>query len=455
MLSLIYVWKDIVTARCAIEAGDRRTRASGLEYLDNLLKGSIRARVMPILEDATMDDQARRASVARKSRPRDLEDTLAQLVHDDDEIVAAAAIHFVEQRQLWSMVDDLEFVKGHRSSRERYVVEAALWALAARRLALHVPRDRWMEPMPTVELADRIRKIPLFDFVSVDELFRIADTGRQVRHEPGRELYHEGAPPDDVQFLLDGSVHVTSAAPSPDDNGPSFQVEAPAALAFEEILQGIPSPVTITAAHAAICLALGKDNFLTMLSDNIVVAKGLFRMLLDTPNARQWRTVYVPLRAEAVAPRNPPLQPLDKVLLLRQNPLLARATVNQLLDLVRITREVPLTAGTVLFDLSDEPSLYHIIEGEVLLEADGSAPIVARPGTTIGVAEVLASVPLGRRAVVTRAGQALRLTHDELFDVLADHIDLLQSLFSGLLTASQPSTRGEGTAAAVHRGIAV
>ena len=38
---------------------------------------------------------------------------------------------------------------------------------------------------------------------------------------------------------------------------------------------------------------------------------------------------------------------------------------------------------------------------------------------------------------MTRDGQALRLDHDELFDVLADHIDLLQGLFSGLLQANQ------------------
>lgn len=49
----------------------------------------------------------------------------------------------------------------------------------------------------------------------------------------------------------------------------------------------------------------------------------------------------------------------------------------------------------------------------------------------------LANVPLGRRATVTRAGQAVRLDHDELFDVLADHVDLLQGFFSGLLQANE------------------
>jgi hypothetical protein len=116
--------------------------------------------------------------------------------------------------------------------------------------------------------------------------------------------------------------------------------------------------------------------------------------------------------------------------------------VSQLLDLAGITREVALTAGSVLFIPSDKAVLYHVLDGEVRLDAaDGRDPVLAGPGCTIGVAEILAGVPVGRRATVTRAGQALRLEHEELFEVLADHIDLLQSLFSGLLTASRPGAR--------------
>ena len=202
------------------------------------------------------------------------------------------------------------------------------------------------------------------------------------------------------------------------------------------MLEGSPLRHTICAIDRAICLTLTRDQFLTMLSDNIVLAQGLFRMLLDTPKARRWRTVYTPPDIEP-ATRQSPLLPLEKVLLLRQNPLLARATVNQLLDLAAIAREVPLAAGSVLFTETDQPAVYHVLGGEVRLEAEAAVPIVAGPGSTIAVAETLAGVSLGRRATVTEAGQALRLDHDELFDVLADHIDLLQGLFSGLLQATQ------------------
>jgi hypothetical protein len=59
--------------------------------------------------------------------------------------------------------------------------------------------------------------------------------------------------------------------------------------------------------------------------------------------------------------------------------------------------------------------------------------MVAPPGATIGVADTLAGTASGWRATVTRDGQVLRLDRDELFSVLADHVDLMQGLFSGVL----------------------
>ena len=445
LLGLIYPWKDIAAARYTIEHRSGRTRASAIEYMDNLLGGAIRKRIMPIIDDLSIEEKVRHANLVLRSRPRDLEDTLAQLVHDDDPVVAASAIHFVEQRQLWSLAGDLEFAVAHHS-RADCVFEAATWALAAHRLS-GKHRDLWTDPLPVVELADRLRAISLFNFVSVDELFRIAGAARQECYEAGRELGHEGAAATDVQFLLTGAVRVSGG-----EDGAPRDVNAPAALAFEEVLEGRPLGHTIRAIDRTVSVALDGGEFLTMLSDNIVLAQGLFRMLFDVRAARHWRIAYTPPQAGQVVLRSLPLQPIEKVLLLRQNPLLGRATVNQLLDLVAISRETRLTAGSVLFAETDEPAVYYVLAGKVCLEssgADGADPIVAGPGSTIGLSETLAGVSLGRRATVTCDGQALRLEREELFDVLADHIDLLQGLFSGVLNASEAEARLDRSQAGV------
>jgi ATP:ADP antiporter, AAA family len=429
LLGLVYPWKDVAAARYTLAHGDPRARASALEYLDNLLGGAIRKRIMPILEDTPMDEKVRRANAILRTRPRDLEDTLAQLVHEHDEGLAAAAIHFVAHRRLWTLADDLEYVLAHRPG-DRYVVEAASWALAAHRLSrpgTGLPAD----PLPAVELVDRLRGIRLFDFVSVDEMFRIAGTGRQLIHSGGRELYDEGGHPDEVQFLLEGSVRLARA------DGQPTRLDAPASLAFEEMLEGSAVRHRITAVDRAVCLAFGGDQFLTMLSDNIVLAQGLFRVLLETPAVQRWRTVHAPRPGvELIAPRGDTMQPIEKVILLKQSPALARATMNQLLDVAGIMRETPLVRDAVLFTETDAPAIYYVLSGGVRLEADGTEAIDAGQGATIGLPETLAGVSLGRRAVVTREGQALRVDREDLFDVLADNIDLLQGLFAGLLRPS-------------------
>ena len=67
-------------------------------------------------------------------------------------------------------------------------------------------RELWLEPLPAAELAGRLRGLPLFASVTVDELFRIVSAARQVRHEPGTVLLQEGAVPAEHPPLLDGRV---------------------------------------------------------------------------------------------------------------------------------------------------------------------------------------------------------------------------------------------------------
>ncbi len=435
LLGLIYPPKDVAAARYTIEHSSGRARAGAIEYLDNVLTGALRKRLMPLIEDLSLEEKVRHANSVLKSRPRDLEDTLAQLVHDADQVIAASAIHFVDQRRLWSLAHDLEYSVAHHPPHD-FAFGAAAWALA-RHQALDRRVDLWAEPLPVVLLADRLRAIPIFDFVSVDELFRIADACRQSRHEAGREICREGTPATEVQFLLEGAVQLSCG------HGPSRDVAAPVALAFEEVLEGASLGHTIRAVDRTVTLALGGGELLTMLSDNIVLAQGLFRVLLDRPKVQPWRIVYTP-QAGVVGPRSFPPQPIEIVLSLRQNPLLRRATVKQLLDLVAITREVSLTAGHVLFGETDRPAVYQILTGQVVLEAERTDAVVAGPGCTIGLSETLAGVPLGRRVTVIETGQALRIERDELFDVLADHVDLLQGLFSGVLSANGLEARVTG-----------
>ena len=185
-----------------------RVRSRGIEYLDNLLEGEVRKRVMLLVDEMPAEERIRKGNVIYRTRARDVEDTVAQLLHDEDQSIASAAVLLVEERGMWSLADDLEHVLAHRDVRDQDVFEAASWALAANRVKAERRKQLWQEPLPAVELADRLRKVPLFDFTHVDELFRLARLGRQVRYEQGRAVCERGELAASIQFLLDGRVTV-------------------------------------------------------------------------------------------------------------------------------------------------------------------------------------------------------------------------------------------------------
>jgi CRP-like cAMP-binding protein len=207
------------------------------------------------------------------------------------------------------------------------------------------------------------------------------------------------------------------------------------------MLQGVPLRATVRAADVAIALSLTREEFLTLLSDNIELTHGLFKMLLDTrQRAGIGPVVRGQLPAEARRLAADGLQAIERVLLLQSSPLLQHATGDQLLRLAAIAREVPLAEGTILFGESENPAIYAVLSGELTVEAPGAAPMILSEGDTVGLYETLAAVPAGAQVTVTKSGIAMRIDRQALFDLLADDIELLQGIFDALLRvqAQQP-----------------
>ena len=91
LLTLIYPWQR--HRRRAVDARSTATRAAAPARPSTSTTsstGQLRKRIMPLLEDMPLDEKVRRGNVLLKTRPRDVEETLLQLINDDDQVVAAA-----------------------------------------------------------------------------------------------------------------------------------------------------------------------------------------------------------------------------------------------------------------------------------------------------------------------------------------------------------------------------
>jgi ATP/ADP translocase/HEAT repeat protein len=441
LLGLLYSAGDMRAAWLALERGDATARASAAEYLDNVLSGTLRKRVVLMVDEMPEDERVRRTNLLFRTRRRAADDALAQLIHDDDQILAACAIHFAAARGLGELADDIEYALAHRPARDWYVFEAASWALASASMSADERRARWLEPLPTIELADRLRRVALFDYVSVDELVRFAATARQVRYDRGRTVYGAGLVPDTLQVLIEGEVHFDDGA----------KITAPGPLAFEELLAGRPVPRSMQAADVAVTLSLNQDQFLTLLFDNIDVAHGLFRMAFKTGRGADWHGVVRGVLPEAASARaEDGLSPMERALLLQASPLSTGATSHQLLRLAMLAEEVPITPEAVLVNDGDDPDIYFVVSGSVALEPPGRPPLVASPGDAVGLFETLADVRTSGRVVGRSAGVALRIDGRDLFDLITADVELLQGLFGALLRFESAQAAVESTAPSTH-----
>ena len=421
LLGLIHSQSDISAVRHAIKDSDVKVRSRAIEYLDNLLDGDVRKRVMQLVDEMPAEERIRKGNVIYKTRVRDVEDTVAQLLHDEDQSIASAAILLVEARGMWSLADDIEHILAHRDVRDQHVFEAASWALAASRMKAERRKELWQEPLPGVELADRLRRVPLFDFTHVDELFRLARLGRQIRYETGRAIYGRGEAVTSIQFLLDGRVTLDDQA-----------IKAPAALGFEALLEGSPMPHTVVAAERSITLALSADEFLALLSENVELAEGIFRMLIATRGFGEGHTL---VHGTLPPDMKESARAVDRALLLQSSPLLAHATAAQIWRLSAIAREKTIAAGGEAIARGGDPAILVVLSGALNVEGNGQSG-TATAGDIVGLYETLAGSRFDAAVTAKTEAKILRIDRAGLFELLADHTDLLQGVFSILLRTS-------------------
>jgi CRP-like cAMP-binding protein len=390
-----------------------------------------------------LEEKVRKAHVQLRSRPRDLEVTLLELINDEDQVVSAAAIDLVRELKLWALEDDVEHVLAHRDVKDWYVFEAASWTLAARRVGEARRRDLWLEPLPAVEIASRLRRLPLFASLWVDELFRIASTGRQTRHESGRVLLQEGAQPEAVHVLLDGTCVTRAADGSPRD------INAPATLGFEEALAGRPMAETVRCSGPTVTLSAPADAVHALLADNTDLVEGLFRTLVEAAPiqaADAHAVIKGAAHEDLQALAADGLTPIERVLVLQSVPVFARVSAEELLQIAAIARDMKLEPGTTLAAEGDAAGIIAVITGELSVEPPPQDPrdpgprmqlLTAGPGDVVGVYEAMAGMPFGRTIHVTRRGGALRIERADLFDLAAQRPALLQQMFEALFRSEE------------------
>lgn len=170
-----------------------------------------------------------------------------------------------------------------------------------------------------------------------------------------------------------------------------------------------------------------------MVANNVLLAQGLFRMVLSRDVMSRTPPAFGPgmhglLEEQLTLP-----PPLDKSQPLRQHPWLEGATAAHMLALLGTARERTLEAGGLMYEPDQPAALYVVLAGALALRSADGGLILAREGAVIGLAETLAGLAAGWRATADGRTRVLGIDREDLFAVLCDHVGLMQSVFSSVL----------------------
>ncbi len=429
LLGLIFPWQDISAARWSIERGGP-ARAKALEYLDNLLPGAMRKRILPILESPQTEGATavRSDSAASDSAWADL---LRRLLRDPDPAISASTIHFIWETRQGQFQVDLETLAASRDGGSWWVSEAASWTLGAFRLSGDSQAELWAESLPAVEVAARLDILPLFASVSADELFRIACAGRQVHHQRDTVIYVDGSLPRDVQFLMQGNVVREETA------GEVLNIGAPAPLSFQEVLEGRPVIGAVKACMPCTCLSLTLAEMQALMAESAGLVEGLLRMLCASMPEEISDPVVRGAGAKALVESAETLAPVARAALLGSLPVFSRVSREEILALTAIASEERAASGAQIFGETDPPGLHLIVSGSVALDsAEAEASASAGPGDAVGLYQMLAGIPLVYRARCVEAARFLQVDREDFLDLLTQRPDLQRQLLGALFRGS-------------------
>ena len=191
---------------------------------------------------------------------------------------------------------------------------------------------------------------------------------------------------------------------------------------------------TVRALEPTIGLSINTEEFLSLLAENVELAEGMMRWLIESHEALS-APVLLPgdLAPEVQRKVATGLQAVDRVLLLQSSPLLKAATGAQLLRLAASARPVTFKAGADPLAQAIEPSMLVVLTGTLDVTTPDGRTQNADSGDVIGMFQALSGKPLGATISARADGTGLRFTRTDLFEVLADDTALLQSVFAGLL----------------------
>ncbi|MBZ0264327.1 cyclic nucleotide-binding domain-containing protein [bacterium] len=125
---------------------------------------------------------------------------------------------------------------------------------------------------------------------------------------------------------------------------------------------------------------------------------------------------------------------VEKVLFLQDVDIFEYISTENLAYIAAIAEVVNFPEKTVIFSEGDaSDSMYLIIEGRVRLEREGNEVMIAGERESFGVWAMFDDEPRVVTAIVVEECQALHISRDDFYDLLADNVLITQGIMKNIV----------------------
>jgi CRP-like cAMP-binding protein len=277
--------------------------------------------------------------------------------------------------------------------------------------------------VPPLERLLHLKRIPLLSGLPTPEVAALADAAQERFYRRGEVVFREDAPASAALFVVEGRFASFRRGIRVGTVGPGQGVGGLPVLARAEYGS------QVVADEDTLALEIDADATLDVLEDRLPILQHLLRevsrqaLALLQKNALDPNKVFPAPRGDM--PGSAQLDLVDRLLLLRQMPVLERTSITALAELARTMAQVRFEAGTTLWHAGEPAAhLVMICGGSVRATVPGGVEFTAGPGFPLGALEALGQRPRWYDVVATTPVVGLYGQTDVLVDLFEDNFDM-------------------------------
>jgi CRP-like cAMP-binding protein len=236
-------------------------------------------------------------------------------------------------------------------------------------------------------------------------------------------LFHEGEPPDEFFFLVEGQVVMEAKGM------PTWTFGDRSLLGMVDMTAWRPHRRTCRSTRTTRLLRGRSTAWLDLLDDDPIMGEGAIYNFAERLHELIAELGHR-LPPEPIAPErglSAPLEIYEKVLVLRDTPLLARASTQAIASLAQVCEELTLEPGQELFGVGNaESALYAVASGVVALGFDERVMRIG-PLRFLAPAAALSNRLSQYTARAESRAIVLQIREEDYYDQSDEHPDLTRA----------------------------